>query len=219
MSEEQNVGTQEETSGADNLHVEPQQEATSHPVSQEAYDQIKKDMLRYKDELKSFKGEAQKLREEKLASERNWEELAKSRAQERDEAIQQAESLKKSVIDSKKYDAVKNECVKLGIKPEALEDLKLLGLDDVQTELTTLGNVNVHGAGNFAERLKTLRPHWFGQKTPPNLNTNTPGVVPATGPITAQQLAALEREGKKKGDMSEYRAAFQKYLNQGSVAG
>lgn len=194
-------------------------EPTPIQVSPEAYEAMKKDMLRFKGELRETQAEAKRLREEKLTNEKNWEELAKTREQERDEAIQKSRDLESSVLNSKKYDAVKNECVKLGIKTEALEDLKLLDLNEVQTELTTLGNVNVHGHTAFAERLKTLRPHWFGPKNPPNLNTNTPGIVPPTGTVTPQELAAAEREGKKKGDMSAYRALFSKYLEQQRSAG
>lgn len=215
MSDEQTPNVDpNQNPGGTGPETDPAPEPTPTPVSAEAYEQVKKDMLRYKDELKTVKVDAQKLREEKLTNEKNWEELAKTRAEERDAAIAEKNRLHESVLSSKKYDAVKTECVKLGIRSEALEDLKLLDMGDVQTELTTLGNINVHGHKDFATRLKTLRPHWFGSKNPPNLNTNTPGVVSPEGPVTGAQLAAAQREGKKSGDMSKYNALFQQYRKQ-----
>jgi hypothetical protein len=93
-------------------------------------------------------------------------------------------------------------------------DIDLIDLDDVVVETTSTGKVNILGADSFAEKLKTLKPHWFEVKGTTVVNSNTPRVEGSAGPITVEQVLAAEKEGRKKGDLTQYRELYNQYRQQ-----
>lgn len=173
-------------------------------------------------DMHKFKKEAEKLRKEKddekaakLKEEKRFEELAAAKEQEAKEAREEADRIKNSFLNEKKFSAVRLAAEKLGLRPEAVSDLEELDLDKVQVETTNTGKISVLGADKFAERLKTLKPHWFADKSKPNVNTNGTRVIEGgDGTVTIDDVIAAEKEGKKANDMTKYRELFKKYQQQ-----
>lgn len=172
-------------------------------------------------ELNKHKSTAQKLKEQldadktnKMKEQNQWKELAEAKERELAEEREKAERLQNSYLDEKKYTAVQAACQKLGLRAEALSDLEMLDLEQVQIETTNTGKINVLGAERFAERLKSLKPHWFATQTAPSVNTNGTRVLDSGGAITPKMLLDAEKEGRKSGDMSKYQTLFKSYQTQ-----
>ena len=168
---------------------------------------------KFKTKFKEADGQLATARETKLKENAQHQELADLYKKERDEARVDADSTKKAFIDGKRYGAVKDACLKAGLKPEALQDLELLDLSEVEIETTSAGKVNVLRAEAFAENLKRLRPHWHGAGQAPTVNGNLPGVS-QVDQITAVDLVKAEREAKKTGDKAAYHELHNRYQKQ-----
>jgi len=151
--------------------------------------------------------------EKSLREQKRWEELVTIKDGELSELRQRDTETKKAFIQEKKYSAVKEEALKAGIRPEALADLELIGLDKVDIETTSTGRINVLGVQGAIESLKMSRPHWFGQpKT--IINGNLPGVNNSTGLVTSAEVNKLSMEARKTGDYAAYEKAFKQYRQQ-----
>ena len=96
--------------------------------------------------------------------------------------------------------------MKSGIRPEAVDDLAMLSMNDVLVEHTSTGRVNVLGADRFIENLKQLRPHWFG-KPALNVNSSVPGIKQG-GVATIKDLLKMGDEASKTGDYTAYNKAI-----------
>jgi hypothetical protein len=170
------------------------------------------ELQRVLDELHGFKTQARQLQDEKRTQEeaqlrenQRWKELSDRYQGERDEALEKVKNLGHAVAKDKKLSVVREEALKKGIRPEALQDLEMLPLNDVQVETTSTGRINVIGAGSAIESLKAQRPHWFGTPAGPGVNTNSPGVnTPSNEKVTIQQLRDAETNARKTGDSSDY---------------
>lgn len=176
-------------------------------------------------DLQKFKREAAKLKEEKenektnkLKEQNQWKEIAEQREREAKEAREESERIRNSYVGERKFNAVRGKCEALGLRPEAISDLEMLDLEEIQIETTNTGKINVLGADRFAQRLKTLKPHWFADKTPPNVNTKGARINDNGGVLTAADLIAAEREGRKSGDMSKYHELHAKFQQQRKAA-
>jgi hypothetical protein len=140
-----------------------------------------------------------------LKKSQQWQQLAELKEKENSDLKEQLSSRDKAIMSNYKHSAIKDAAVKAGIRKEALSDLELIDLDGVQVETTSTGRVNIIGADLAVDRLKTLRPHWFGGQTP-NVNLNQPGVVNG-GVLSLADLPKLEKEAKQTGDYTKYHAA------------
>ncbi len=96
--------------------------------------------------------------------------------------------------------------MKLGLVETAVDDLELMELKDVIVETTSTGRVNVIGAKSAAERIKSIRPHWFSEGRVPNINGRQPEVrTSGSGATSYEELQKLEKEAVKTGDYTEYK--------------
>jgi len=164
-------------------------------------------------QLAKFK-EEQKTNQDKELKQRNeWQKLAELKEADAIAARAESTQLKNSYLNDRKFSTVKEACSKAGLRPEALADLELIDLADVVVETTSTGKINVLGSDKFAERLKTLRPHWFTDK-PPVVHTGGVKLLDPTGPVSIDDLYAAEKECKKSGDMTKYKQMHQKYTEQ-----
>jgi hypothetical protein len=100
----------------------------------------------------------------------------------------------------------------LGLRKEAMDDLDMYDLSDVQIEYTNTGKVSVLGADKFAERLKTIKPHWFGSKTN-KINSNSPETI-SGDMITKKQIFDAEKKAKETGDYAPYQRVLSLYKKQ-----
>ncbi len=168
------------------------------------------DVHKFKAKATELENKGRKEEETRLRETENWKKLAEIKTKDAEEAAEQLNSLKTSLIEDKKYSAVKDAAIKSGIRPEALPDLELLGLRDVVIETTSTGRVNVLGADRFVDQLKTIRPHWFG-KPSVNINSSVPGIKGA-GPVANEtDLIKLSLEAQRTGDYAAYENKLKEY--------
>ncbi len=131
------------------------------------------------------------------------------------DANARADRVQNAFIDEKKFGALKEVALKAGIRD--VSDLDSVDLDQIKVETTSTGRVNVLGVDTFIENQKMLKPHWFGPKANPNVNTNHVGII-VPNVVTAVDLVKLEREAKKTGDNAKYREAHARYQKQRALS-
>jgi len=173
-------------------------------VSFEDYERMKADMVKYKLKAQSFEEETKKKDEAALREKEEWKKLAELKEREAEEERQKNKNFSLSYVRKLRIDAVKDECLKLGIRTEALPDLALLTFDSLIVRQDANEEYVVVGAKDEAERMKMLRPHWFGSKGAPRVNGSAPEVTPkeATKVSVADYMKA-EAEAQKTGDWSK----------------
>lgn len=192
------------------------------PVKEE----ILADLVKHKNRARELEAENIKLKGDQEAARiarmkegEQWKELATKYENDAKTAQAEAQRIKESFLGMQKSSAVKNEAVKLGIRKEAMADLDLLSLDDVTIETTSTGKINVLGADSFAEKIKAMKPHWFGGQGAPGVNTTNPGTsTDGTGPVTVAQVLAAEKEAMKTGDRTKYTQLHNKFREQQKAA-
>ena len=141
-----------------------------------------------------------------------WQELAELKEKEADEAKRDSAKLKESLVFDRKFSAIREAALAAGIRKEAVSDLELLDLSEVQIETTSTGRINIIGADKTVDRLKTLKPHWFGNKGN-KVNSDIPDVQ-TSGSVTMKQIYEAEKKAKESGDYAPYKQALIKYKQQ-----
>lgn len=172
------------------------------------------DMKKHKARADKLEQERKQEKESKLKEQNQWKEIAETKEREAAEAKQEADNLRASYVNDKKFNAVRSKCEALGLRPEAISDLEALDLEDIQIETTSTGKINVLGADKFASALKARKPHWFSDKAAPKVNTNGQRVIEGSGEVTVAELLKVEAEGKKSGNMQPYYELHKKYQQQ-----
>lgn len=185
-------------------------------VSKAEFDRVLSELHGFKNQAKELLDAKNKSEEENLRANKQWKELAERHEKTAKDWQEKFSGLSQSVVKDKKISAVREAALKSGIRQEALQDLEMLELRDVQVETTSTGRINVLGAETAISNLKTLRPHWFGGSSGPGVNTNTPGVTGngTPGTVTIQQVITAEKEAKKTGDSTAYIRLFKAYQAQ-----
>ncbi len=192
--------------------TQPEQE-TQEPKS-DVTETFKRDMIRYKMERNQEREEkaqlmqkVKELEEQRLSEIGDYKKLWENEKNLRVQKEQENEQIYSGYSREKKFAAVEREALKLGIRPEALEDLSLMELDSVIVEGTTTGRTNVLGAEEFVQSLKQKRPYWFATGKMPHLDTGNPGMAePKT--MTAADILKLQ-----KTDPAAYKREMQKLMS------
>lgn len=143
----------------------------------------------------------------------NWQMVAEAKEREAQEAIAKVQRIEQSYLNERKFSALKDSALRLGLRKEAIEDLALVALDDVAVESTSTGKINILGAESAAEKLKMLRPHWFSQQTSAQVNTSIPTVSQGRK-VSIDDIFTAEKEAKKSGDYSGYQKLLNQYRTQ-----
>lgn len=212
--------TQVGDEGSSQNQDEIKPDAKPKVVAYEDHERALSDMHKYKKSVKeledqkaSYEKKLQEIQTSQLKEKEDYKTLAELREKERDDYKGRYDGLKNSVYQNHQMSAVKQEALKAGLRPEAVEDLELLDVDGVAVEMTNTGKVSVVGAKEFVEGLKNNRKHWF-KSTVPNVNSGSGSFSGSTSSFTAQEVGRLEREFKiKKTPESKaaYQNAFAKY--------
>ena len=201
--------TQANQAGA-NTQVEPQ------AVPLTTHKSVLDKMHQYQKEAKELKEQVDQQKNAELAKNNEWKTLYEQEKQRAEEAQTSKKKLQDSFINERKFSALKDEASKLGLIPQALQDLELLDLADIQIETTSTGKLNVLGAKTFAERVKALKPYLFNS-TPPAVNTGGVRAVDSSAPVTATDVYAAEKAWRKSGkqeDHDSYKELALKYKKQ-----
>ncbi len=192
--------------------------ASDSIYTKERFDAVNTELNSLKQKLADAEKAKKTEIENKLGEKEDWKGLAKLREQELEETKSKLNALGSGLVTSKKMEAIKQEALKHGIRPEMLSELKNFKWDGVMAAVND-GEVEVHGAVSAVEAFKRKFEFMFQGKAP-NINTATGGVNNAgTGgskELTIKDLNVAEAEAKKSGDDSDYRAkliAFKKQEN------
>lgn len=141
-----------------------------------AADDYKNDMFKYKKDAADKEAELSKIRaaqeeveKQKLAEQGQYQKLLEKSEAEKLKYKEEAENHGDVVTRFVRSKEVETVAMKLGIRTEALPDLRLLGLDKLEVQRE--GNeIKVLGAEAFVTEQKKLRPHWFQEAEGPNFN-------------------------------------------------
>lgn len=185
-------------------------------VPRSAYLKVSDDMHKYKRELSEMKAKAAKDEADRLASEKNFEQLYKNAEKRAVEAEELASKKDRYYQQTQKANAVRIAAIELGLKTEAVEDLDLLDFDGVDVEITSNGRYLVHGAKEFAASIKNRKPHWFKASKPPGHNSGGGGNTPdGAKAVTPKDVVDAERNWKAgKITKEEYGKIFHTYRTQ-----
>lgn len=187
-------------------------EGGEQSVSYSQFKSVKDDMHRFKEELKKRDDQLKALQEKDLKDKEQWKEYGSAKEKEATEWKTKYETLSDSIRDRAKVSAVREAALKLGLVESAVEDLELMDLKDVVVETTSTGRVNVIGAKSAAERIKSVRPHWFSDARPPLVNGRQPEVKTGSGGATSyDDIKKLEEIARKTGDFTEYKKKLMEF--------
>jgi hypothetical protein len=211
--ESQSQNQNQENQNQENQNQDQTPEPKKETVAFADHERVIADLNKAKKEMERLKSERENEKTAKLKEQSQWKELAEKYETDAKTAREESDRLRNSYVEGKKFAAVQEKCLALGLRAEAVSDLEMLDLVDVQIETTNTGKTSVLGADKFAERLKTLKPHWFAGKSAPNVNTDGTRVIDGE-PITPAMLLKAEAEGKKSGDLSGYHAMFKTFQSQ-----
>lgn len=213
MSEQQTSETDQTTeTTTTNVSEETTTTSNTDSVSRDDHERALKDMHKYKAQTQELEEKLKQQALDKMKSNEEWQKIAEMKEREAQEATEKATTLQESLVFNKKYEAVKSLALSRGLRQEAVADLDLIGFEDVQIETTSTGRINVLGADKAVDRLKALRPHWFGSRAS-NVNSDTPEVV-AGEKVTYDQIYKAEKKAKESGDYAPYKALLRQYQNQ-----
>lgn len=184
--------------------VDGSEERQGDQASSRPEKRVQQDMLRYKQEFKAAEERNQKLQNEikameerSLAEKSNYKELYERKNEELNALRSERDNDQTVFFNSIKNSEIEKEAIKVGIRAEALEDVRRMSQDGVITETTSTGHVNVLGAKEFVDGLKQTRPFWFNNQGPPAVNTGNPGYN-AGKPMSATDILKLQTENPAK---------------------
>ncbi len=183
-------------------------------VSRADHERALADLNKFKKAASELAKREKDLETSRMKEQNQHKELAERYEAEAKEANEKAERIQNSYLSERKFNALRAKCSELGLRPEALSDLEMLDLGDIEIETTSTGKINVLGADKFATQLKTRKPHWFSDKAAPKVNTNGTRVLDSGDAITPKDLLKAEAKGRKAGDMSEYYEMHKKFQQQ-----
>lgn len=175
-----------------------------------AAEDFKADMLRFKQEkaelaekLSKLSGDQEAAERAKLAEQGQFKLLLERSEAEKAELKKLAEGAAESVTHFVRSRDVETEAVKAGIRPEALNDLRLLGLDKLEVQRDGK-EIKVKGTADFIAEQKKLRPHWFADAKAPQFDAGK-GASPKGG---EQGLAELAKK-----DPAAYKARLKEMVS------
>lgn len=171
------------------------------------------DFLRFKQEAKELREQNLKLQEQLkmkeesvLQEKQSYKELYERKSQEVDEYKGKLSEQQNTFFNSLKNQEIEKQALKLGIRSEALEDIRTLDQNSVLLETTSQGHVNVLGATEFVEDLKKKRPYWFKQQGAPMINTGNPSYS------GEKEMSASDILKLQKTDPAKYREIMMKKI-------
>lgn len=187
------------------------------PVNRADHRRAVDDMMRWKrkaaDNERALADVQRKLQEiERKGKGEDIEDLKR----QLEEATSKNERLQSNVITVEKKRAIVPALTEAGLRADAKKILDHLDLDDLEVEISTHGNVNVHGIEAFVKKVKREYPFAFETKKAKKVDAGGSGGDGGGGgeDWTPAKLVQLETKCKAKGDMEPYRKAVAEYLEQ-----
>lgn len=174
-------------------------------IEKAKFDEVSKDLHKFKAELKTIKDQQEQSNLQAMKEKQDWQKIAELKEQESVAAKQKLEQIQESYLYDKKYSALKENAIKAGIVDEDL--LKLMPIDEIAVETTSMGGINILGAQQLVEKYKAQKPLWFQKAKAPNININDP-TMSMNGDVTIQMV--LEAQKKDPVNYPKLLKEFQK---------
>lgn len=194
MAEDQTSGTPVETPTPPAESVTPPAD-NGGAVNRADHERALRDLHRFKEESRQAQEKLKEAETNRLKEQQNWKTLYEQTLEEKKKLEGQVKFMTEGQINSLKMSSLKNEAARLGLLDSAMEDLEMLDLSDLIVETTNNGKARVVNAQTYAEMLKSKKPHWFGSKAAPQVNTSSPSIV--NGPVTQKTILELQTEFSK----------------------
>lgn len=186
-------------------------EVVSKDFHRKELDKVLADLHKWKSKAKESTEALESRKTEELKSKEQFKELYESESNKAKDLEKKYEDLQLWMVQTQREDKVREEAMKVGLRPESLEDLRLIDLSDVAVKAAD-GRFIVEGAKERVERLKSERPHWFKPVQPPNVNPGSG--APNTGSNHPTELTASYMNELERKNPSEYVRLFPEYKKQ-----
>lgn len=201
--------------------VDASSEQQQKETNPKAYDEVKADMLKYKQKLKGLEQENERLLEEKktletknLQDQNQYKTLYEKITEENKILKKSLTEVKTGFIENEKLREIEMKALTSGLKPKALELLRNIasGTEDVVVEITNTGRTQVVGVESYIEKLKQQYADvLFVDGKAPNINTNVPNTQVTTKSWTGKELLELQRK-----DPAQYQKVMQEKISKRS---
>lgn len=179
-------------------------DSSAETVSKEAYEQVKADMIKFKNQFRESSDAVENLNKkiedmetESLKSKSNYKDLYEKAQQKLVDAQGETKSIKNAYLEDKKLSAIEKEALSQGVNKKALDLIRSSTFDksNVMIETTSTGRVNVIGASEFVEDLKKNWGDLFFSSKPSKINSTNPDVSNLQDPtLTSKDLLKLQKE-------------------------
>lgn len=186
------AGTQETQSQEQTPQIDPK----AYQKLIEEANRYKSESLTYKKELSSLSEKIKELQSDKAKLGNDWKSAYEMEKKAREEAETKQKGMMSAFERNEKYNALRAEALKLGIRPDAEDDLSRF-VDDVAVEWTTEGRAIPHGADTLAQKIKQTKPHWFKGLDVPKFNSGGGIPVSSEKELTIQSILEVERKQGK----------------------
>lgn len=187
-------------------------------VPPKAYEEVKADMLKYKQQLKNAEAEKEKILEEKrsletknLQDQNQYKTLYEKSLEENKVLKGSVLTMKDNFIKNEKLREIESKALASGLKPQGLEILRGIAADtdDVVVEFTSTGRTQVIGADGYIEKLKQKYGDvLFVDGRAPNVNNHLPNGSVETKKWSPTEILALQKK-----DPAAYDKAMKEYLS------
>lgn len=167
--------------------------------------------------ISSLSSDIEKIRTQGLKSKEDYKTLSESLEAQVGTLQSENSKLKDSIFHTSRVGAVKDAAVKLGLRSAALSDIEAMDLDEIKVAVGDDRMIRVEGAGEYANKLKTLKPYLFETPRDPLINTGggAGGAGGGAGDITQQQMAtAYQLRNKGPAERKAYYDLQTKYDEQ-----
>ena len=178
-------------------------------VAKNIYDRAYQDLQKAKAKAKELEDKLKAKDLEQMKQAENWKEIAELKQKEAEDASNERDTLRNSLVFDRKYAAVKDAAVRVGLRKEAEGDLEMMSLSDLQVETTSTGRVNVLGVDDYVARLKMTKPHWFETKKS-KVNSDSPEVVNGNN-VSYDDVNKAAKKAKETGDYAPYEKLLRQY--------
>ena len=191
----------------------PEESPIEKPViDASVYEQVKNDMHKFKrmaqeaeEQKAKFEQQLKEVETNQAKSQGKYKELYEATTQELGTYKSKYEETINSVLEDKKLSVVRELAMKKNIREAALDDLDMIDMSAVIVETTDQGRYNVLGADSFVDKLKSAKPHWFVDATPPTVNNGTGTFDGKEKTYSPNEFLKLQKENP-----AEYREVLSK---------
>lgn len=160
--------------------------------------------------VSQFSTELDGLKKQGLKTNGDWQKLAETYEAERNELKGKLEKSHQAFVDTIRVGKVKEELLKLNLRPEAIEDVEALDLSAVPVEIVN-GTFVTKGADLFAQNLKKSKGYMFKDGVPPVINPGTPGGAGDAVTLDSAKKAYQEAFKERAKKPNEFRIANEVY--------